>query len=183
MIGTLGAFWPVRRATIVGAAVLAFAVAGLQPASGRPASIGAVGVSATVRDSCRFVDVPDAVLTAASGSWVVQFQCTRTTPYRLAVGTGQHFDAVQGSRRVRGEQADGGVAYSLVATPTAGEGLGARFNSATFEATVAPSGSVSAAAGVYTDTIELALRHAISGTPLASARLTLQLHADSLRAR
>lgn len=170
-----GAFGPVRRATIVGAAILAFAIDGLQPASGRVATMGAVGVSATVVDSCRFVEIPDAVLSTASASWAVQFQCTRTTPYRLEVGAGLHFDAGQGSRRMRSEQASGGVAYSLVATRFAGEGAGAQFTAATFAATVAPSDFARAAAGAYTDTVVLTLRHAINGRVLGIAPLRVEL--------
>lgn len=168
---------------IVGAEVLTFAFAGLQPALGQTAPAGAVGVSATVADSCRFAEVPDAVLSAASASWTVRFQCTRTTPFRLEVGAGQHFDAAQASRQMRSEQASGGVAYSLVATPVVGEGAGAQLNSATFVATIAPSDFAEAAAGTYTDAIDIALRHAISGQVLAAARLAPRLHASSSGAR
>lgn len=84
---------------------------------------------------------------------------------------------------MRGEHAGGGVAYSLVATPVAGKGLGARLNSAAFAATVAPSDYAGAAAGTYTDTIELSLRHAISHHALAVTQMTLRLDVDSSRAR
>lgn len=175
MIGARRVCWPFRRGATLGAAILAFSLAGLYSAAGRAASTGVVGVSAWVADSCRFAEVPQAALAEASGSWTVRFQCTRTTPYKLEVGPGEHFDAGQASRRMRGSAAAAGVAYSLVATPAGGEGSGAQLNSATFTATIAPSDFAEAAAGIYTDTIELALRHAISGQALGSTRVTLRL--------
>lgn len=154
MTGTPGAVRPARRATIAGCVPLAAAITGLQPASGRAASTGVAGISATATDSCRFAEGPDAVLTAASGDWVVRLPCTRTTPCTLEAGSGQHFD-----------------------------GLGARVDSAPLAAALAPSDFTGAGASASMDTIGLALRHAASGRMLAFTWLTLRLHADSPRAR
>jgi len=178
MIGGRRVCWPFRRGVTIGAAILAFSLAGLYSAAGRAASTEVVGVSAWVADSCRFAEVPQVALAEASGSWTVRFQCTRTTPYRLELGPGEHFDAGQASRRMRRSAAAAGVAYSLVAAPARGEGSGARLNSATFTATIAPPDFAEAAAGIYTDTIVLALRHAVSGETLAFTELTLRLRAD-----
>lgn len=167
----------------MGAVVLALALTGLQSAPGRAASAGYLGVSATVADSCRFAEVPDAVLTAASGSWAVTFQCTRTTPYKVELGAGKHFDAGLASRRMRGGSADDDVAYSVAVTPVAGEGLGAKFNSVTFSAKVAPSDFAEAPAGVYADAIVFTLRHTVSGRALGSAELRLTLRTDMSRIR
>lgn len=84
---------------------------------------------------------------------------------------------------MRSEEASGGVAYSLVVTPAAGTEPGSRFDSATVAATVMSSDFARAPAGAYMDTIELALRHAVSGQALASTRLALRLHADPAHAR
>lgn len=179
LIGAPRAIWRVRSGSIMGAVVLALALTGLQAAPGRAAAAGYVGVSATVADSCHFAEVPEAVLTAASGSWAVTFQCTRTTPYKLELGAGRHFDAGHASRRMRGGSADDDVAYSVAVTPVDGEGRGAQFNSVTLAAKVAPSDFAEAPAGVYTDAIAFTLRHAVSGRALAFTELRLTLRADS----
>ena len=176
---TLRVFWPVGRGAVMNTVAAALALTGPHAASGRPAPAAYVGVSATVADSCRFAEVPDAVLTAASGSWAVTFQCTRTTPYRVEPGAGQHFDAVLASRRMRGGSANDDVAYSVAVTPADGEGRGAQFNSVAFAVKVAPSDLAEAPAGVYTDAIAFTLRHAVSGRALAFTELRLTLRTDT----
>src|SRR5690606_4336094 len=101
---------PSRRRIGANVALLALAAAAALPAPARAGSAGSASVSATVVDSCRFVDVPEGTLPPvaqplagdASTSLTVQFRCTRTTPYRFEVDAGRHFDGGTASRQLQG---------------------------------------------------------------------------------
>ncbi|MBX3590467.1 MAG: spore coat protein U domain-containing protein [Burkholderiaceae bacterium] len=167
------------------AAALALAAAAALPAPARAGSAGSTGVSATVVDSCRFVDVPEGALPPAftpqagdaSTSLTVQFRCTRTTPYRFEVDAGRHFDSGTASRQLRGPDDDDAIAYSLELTPGTGEGRGSQLVTATVTAIVRHADYEHADPGTYSDVVGLTLRDARSGKVLAHEVLPLRLSA------
>jgi spore coat protein U-like protein len=167
------------------AALFALAAAAALPAPARAGSAGSTSVSATVVDSCRFVDVPEGTLPPAvrpeagdaSKSLTVRFRCTRTTPYRFEVDAGRHFDPGTASRQLRGPDDDDAIAYSLEVTPGAGEGRGSQLVTATVTAIVRHADYEHADPGTYSDVVGLTLRDARSGKVLAHETLPLRLGA------
>lgn len=168
-------------------ALLAVAAAAVLPAPARAGSTGSASVSATVIDSCRFVDVPAGTLPPAirplagdtSTSLTVQFRCTRTTPYRLEVDAGRHFDGDTAARQLQGPDGDDAIAYSLELAPGTGEGRGSQVVTATITAIVRHDDYESADPGTYSDVVGLTLRDARSGKVLAQAELPLRLSAPA----
>lgn len=168
-------------------ALLALAAAVALPAPARAGSTGSTSVSATVIDSCRFVDVPEGTLPPvlqplagyASTSLTVQFRCTRTTPYRFEVDAGRHFDGGTATRQLQGPDGDDAIAYSLEFAPGAGVGQGSQLVMATITAIVRHDDYESADPGSYSDVVELRLRDARSGKVLAQAELPLRLSAPA----
>lgn len=165
-------------------ALLALAAAAALPAPVRAGSAASTSVSATVVDSCRFVDVPGGTLPpadtpqagGASTSLTVQFRCTRTTPYRLEVDVGLHYDSGTASRQLRGPD-DDAIAYALELAPGAGEGRGSQPVTATVTAIVRHADYAHADPGTYSDVVGLTLRDARSGKVLAHEELPLRLSA------
>lgn len=168
-------------------ALLAVAAAAVLPAPARAGSTGSASVSATVIDSCRFVDVPAGTLPPAirplagdtSTSLTVQFRCTRTTPYRLEVDAGRHFDGDTAARQLQGPDGNDAIAYSLELAPGTGEGRGSQVVTATITAIVRHDDYESADPGAYSDVVGLTLRDARSGKVLAQAELPLRLSAPA----
>lgn len=168
-------------------ALLALAAAAALPAPVRAGSAASTSVSATVVDSCRFADVPEGTLPRvnpaqaadASTSLTVQFRCTRTTPYRVEVDAGRHFDGGTASRRLQGPDDDDAIAYSLELAPAAGEGRGSQFVTATITAIVRHADYESADPGTYSDVVGLTVRDPRSGKVLARAELPLRLNAPA----
>lgn len=172
-------------------ALLAVAAAAVLPAPARAGSTGSASVSAsvsaTVIDSCRFVNVPAGTLPPAirplagdtSTSLTVQFRCTRTTPYRLEVDAGRHFDGDTAARQLQGPDGDDAIAYSLEFAPGTGEGRGSQLVTATITAIVRHGDYESADPGTYSDVVGLTLRDARSGKVLAQAELPLRLSAPA----
>lgn len=168
----------------VNVVLLALATAAALPAPAGAGSAGSTGVSATVVDSCRFVDVPEGALPpvvqplagVTSTSLTVQFRCTRTTPYRFEVDAGRYFNGDTASRRLHGPD-DDAIGYSLAFAPGAGEGRGSQLVTATVTAIVRHDDYRSAAPGTYSDVVGLTLRDARSGKVLAQAELPLRLSA------
>lgn len=168
-------------------ASLAVAAAAVLPAPARAGSTGSASVSATVIDSCRFVDVPAGTLPPAirplagdtSTSLTVQFRCTRTTPYRLEVDAGRHFDGDTAARQLQGPDGNDAIAYSLELAPGTGEGRGSQVVTATITAIVRHDDYESADPGAYSDVVGLTLRDARSGKVLAQAELPLRLSAPA----
>lgn len=168
-------------------ALLALAAAAALPAPARAGSAGSASVSATVIDSCRFVDVPAGTLPPVapplagetSTSLTVQFRCTRTTPYRFEVDAGRHFDGDTASRQLQGPDDDDAIAYSLEFAPGTGEGRGSQLVTATITAIVRHGDYESADPGTYSDVVGLTLRDARSGKVLAQAELPLRLSAPA----
>jgi len=166
--------------------LLALAAAAALPAPARAGSAGSASVSATVIDSCRFVDVPAGTLPPVaqplagdtSTSLTVQFRCTRTTPYRFEVDAGRHFDGDTASRQLQGPD-DDAIAYSLEFAPGTGEGRGSQLVTATITAIVRHGDYESADPGAYSDVVGLTLRDARSGKVLAQAELPLRLSAPA----
>jgi spore coat protein U-like protein len=165
------------------AALFALAAAAALPAPARAGSAGSTSVSATVVDSCRFVDVPEGTLPPVvqaragdtSTSLTVQFRCTRTTPYRFEVDAGRHFDTGTASRQLRGPDDDDAIAYSLELAPGTGEGRGSQPVTATVTAIVRHADYENADPGAYADVVGLTLRDARSGKVLAHEELPLRL--------
>lgn len=164
-------------------ALVALAAAAALPAPARAGSAGSTSVSATVVDSCRFVDVPEGTLPLVvqaragdtSTSLTVQFRCTRTTPYRFEVDAGRHFDTGTASRQLRGPDDDDAIAYSLELTPGTGEGRGSQPVTATVTTIVRHADYEHADPGAYADVVGLTLRDARSGKVLAREELPLRL--------
>lgn len=169
------------------AALLALATAAALPAPAGAGSAEGTGVSATVVDSCRFVDVPEGTLPPviqplggdASTSLTVRFRCTRTTPYRFEADAGRHFDGGTASRQLQGPDGDDAIAYSLDLASGTGEGRGSQLVTATITAIVRPAQVESVDPGTYWDVVGLTLRDARSGKVLAQAELPLRLSAPA----
>lgn len=173
---------------IAAALALAFVVA--LPAEVRAQGDANLGVSATVVDSCRIAETPDATLddvdaapgAEAPAAWTVRFRCTRTTPYVVDADPGRHYDPGAQTRRMEAPGTDDAIAYSLVLTPHTGEGRGAALNTATIAAAVQSIGHVVASVRTYTDVVVLTVRDKRSGKPLASAPVLLRYRAGTRRA-
>lgn len=172
-------------------APLALALVAALPLAARAQGGANLGVSATVVDSCRFADTPDATLDepdvapGADGdtAWTVRFRCTRTTPWVVEADSGQHYDAGAQTRRMQATGTDDAVAYTLVLTPETGEGRGAALVTATIAAAVQRVEHVVAPARLYTDVVVLTVREKRSGRALASAPVSLRYRAATRRTR
>ncbi|HLS56854.1 MAG TPA: spore coat protein U domain-containing protein [Zeimonas sp.] len=170
---------------------LALVLVAALPAGARAQGDANLGVSATVVDSCRFAEAPDATLDESGlapgadggAAWTVRFQCTRTTPYVVDADPGQHYDAGAQTRRMQAAGTDDAIAYALVLTPEAGEGRGASLITATVAAAVQPVEHGVAPARAYTDVVVLTVRDKRSGKALASAPVSLRYRAGTRRAR
>ena len=172
-------------------APLALALVAALSAEGRAQGGANLGVSATVVDSCRFADTPDATLdepgmapgAVGEAAWTVRFRCTRATPYVVEAGPGQHYDAGAQTRRMQAPGTDDAIAYALVLTPETGEGHGAALVTATIAAAVQPVAHVVAPARAFTDVVVLTVRDKRSGKVLASAPVSLRYRTGIRRAR
>ena len=113
----------------------------------------------------------------ASTSLTVRFRCTRTTPFRVEVDAGRHFDGDTASRQLQGPDEDDAIAYSLELAPGTGVGRGSQL--VTVTAIVRLADYESADPGTYSDVVGLTLRDARSGKVLAHEELPLRLSAPA----